>query len=115
MGQFGEGSQHLHVLLKDLAQAKVDSMARATGVLPSDQQVSLTLAHYRRVVSTVAVNCQATCLLSRVGHLGPAAREAAQRRGLSVRREAALREEARAYFQAHIRGRGRHRSGDIIH
>ena len=66
-------------------------------------------------MSTVAVNCQATCLLSRVGHLGPAAREAAERRGLSVRREAALREEARAYFQAHIRGRGRHRSGDIIH
>ena len=75
-----------------------------------------TLSHYRRLISTAAVRAQATCLLARLGHLGSAAREAAGagHRNVAVRWESALREEARAYFQAHVSGRGLHRSGDII-
>ena len=75
----------------------------------------VTLAHFRRILSTTAVRAQATCLLNRMGHLGSLARKAAQRRNLAVRREAALREEARAYIQCHVRGRGAYRLGDIIH
>ena len=63
----------------------------------------------------MAVKSQATCLLSRLGHLGSSVREAAERRNLSLRREATLRQEARAFYQAHIRGRGGERWGDIIH
>ena len=115
VGQFGEGSQDLHSLLKDLAEAKVLAKARASGELPSDHEVSLTLSQYRRLLSTVAVSSQATCLISRMGHLGGAAQDAALRRNLSVRRKVALRVEARAFYQAHMRGRGGHRTGDIIH
>ena len=115
VGQFGEGSQHLHQLLKRLAEAKVLNGARANGQIPSDSDVGVTLSHYRRVLSTVAVRAQASCLLARLGHLGGGARDAANRRNLAVRREAALREEARSFFQAHVRGRGFHRYGDIIH
>ena len=80
-----------------------------------DSDVGVTLSHYRRVISTAAVRAQATRLLARLGHLGSAAQEAADRCNVAVRRESALREEARAFFQAHVRGRGFHRSGDIIH
>ena len=85
------------------------------GELPQDHEVSITLSHYRRVLSTTVVRAQASCLLSRMGHLGPAARQAASRRNMAVRKEAALREETRAYFQAHVRGRRGRRLGDIIH
>ena len=115
VGQFGEGSQHLHSLLRQLAEAKVLAKARASGEPALDSDVGISLSHYRRVLSTTAVRAQATCLLTRMGHLGVAAREAAQRRNLAVRQEAALRNETRAFFQAHIRGRGFHRIGDIRH
>ena len=115
VGQFGEGSQDLHSLLKSLAEAKVLSTARAKGEPPRDCDISLTLAQHRRVLSTTAVRAQAACLISRMGHLGPTARDAARRRNLVVRREAALREEAMAFFQAHIRGRGPKRWGELIH
>ena len=115
VGQFGEGSQHLHELLGQLAEAKVAKQARATGVHPGESDVGMMLSHYRRILSIVAVRAQATCLLTRLGHLDRGAREAAQRRSLAVRRKAALRGEARAYFQAYICGRGVHRHGDILH
>ena len=115
VGCFGEGSQHLHHLLRLFAEAKVSRNARATGLPPLDSDISLTLAHYRRIMSTVAVRAQATCLLSRMGHLDKAAREAATRSTLAVRREAALRAEARAFHQAYVRGRGVEHSGDLVH
>ena len=93
-------------MLKQLAEAKVISAARASGEVPLDSDVGMTLAHYRRVISTTAVRAQATCLLTRLGHLDRGAREAAQRRTLAVQKEVALRNEARAYFQAQVRGRG---------
>ena len=115
VGQFGEGSQHLHSLLRQLAESKVLAKARASGEPPLDSDVGITLSHFRRVLSTTAVKAQATCLLSRMGHLGGAAREAAQHGNLAVRQEAAIRNETRAFFQALVRGRGFHRSGDIVH
>ena len=115
VGQFGEGSQQLHGLIKQLAKAEVLYEARAEGVPAWDSDVDITLSYYRRVLSTVAVRAQATCLLTRMGHLGAGASDAAARRNLAVRRDAALRVESRAFFQAHVRGRGMSRSGDIIH
>ena len=82
VGQFGEGSQDLYGLLRDLAEAKVLSDARARGESPSDYQLGLVLSHYRRLLSTVAVRAQANCLITRMGHLGTTARDAAQRRNL---------------------------------
>ena len=115
VGQFGEGSQHLHRLLLHLAEAKVLYKARASGEPARDSEVGLTLAHFRRIISTVAVRAQATCLLSRMGHLDRGALEAAERRSLAVRKEGGHRAEARAFFQAHVRGRGFRRFGDIVH
>ena len=109
VGQYRKGSQDLHCLLKQLAEAKVLQKARATGEPPCDHDVGLVLSHFRRLISTTAVRAQATCLLTRIGHLSGAAREAAQRRTLAVRREATLRDESRAFFQTHVRGRKYHR------
>ena len=47
------------------------------------------------------------CLVSRMGHLGVGAREAAARRKVAVEQELRLRREEEAYFAAHVRGRGR--------
>ena len=116
VGQFGEGSQHLHQLLYQLAEAKVTYHARSRGQPPSDADVGLTLSQFRRIISTVSVRAQASCLLTRMGHLDQGAREAASRRSLAVRQETNLRREMRAFHQAHNRGRGfRGRMGDIIH
>ena len=67
------------------------------------------------MISTTAVRAQATCLLTKLGHLDRGAREAAQRRTPAVQKEVALRNEARAFYQAQVRGRGFRRLGDIIH
>ena len=69
LGCFGEGSQQLHGLLKQLAEAKVLAKARANGTPPLDSDVGITLSHFRRILSTTAVRAQATCLLNRMGHL----------------------------------------------
>ena len=63
---------------------------------PMDSDVGVPLSHYRRLISTAAVCAHATCLLARLGHLGSAAREAADLRNVAVRWESALREEAQA-------------------
>ena len=115
VGAFGEGSQQLHGLLRNLAETKVQQKARASGEPPLDSEVGTTLAHFRRILSTTIVRAQAICLLTRIGHLGGRAREAAERRNLDVRREASLRQESRAYFQCRIRGRNSQRLSTILH
>ena len=89
--------------------------ARASGEPPLDSDVGISPSHFKRVLNTTLVKAQATCLLRRMGNLGGAAMEAAKRRNIAVRQDPALRNEGWALFQAHVRSRGFHGSGDIVH
>ena len=95
-----------YFMLKRLAEARANNVARAMGRPTSAAEAGLILAQYRRVLATTFVRSQSLCLLARLGHLDEGARQAASRRQATIRGEELCRREARAYFQAHIRGRG---------
>ena len=76
-----------------------------------DRQMTVIVSQNRRLLSTTIVRAQALCLLSRVGVISPAAREAAGRREAATRQERQLRQERRAQWQATLRGAGWARSG----
>ena len=114
IGQFCEGSQDLHNLLAVFADEKAANLSRSKGVPVSKHQHSLILQQFRRRFSVTAVNAQSACLLTRLGHMGEGARQAAQRRALCLRQDEASRQDLRAHFDAHIRGRRLHRAG-LLH
>ena len=106
VGRFGEGSTDLHVLLKRLAEARANNVARAMGRPTSVSEAGMILAQYRRVLACTFVRAQASCLLARLGHMDEGARQAATRRQVTLREEDLSRREAQAFFQANVRGRG---------
>ena len=57
-------------------------------------------------MSCAFVRANESCLLARLGHMDAGAREAADRRSTTVREERLDREEAAAFHQAYVRGRG---------
>ena len=65
------------------------------------------LGQHRRFFSAPFVRCQAACLVSRMGHLGEGAREAAARRRVWSAQEERSRREGEAFHSAYIRGQGR--------
>ena len=105
VGRWGEGSRDLHNLVEGLAQARALHLARLNGVPTSAGTLATIIGSYRRILSCSFVRSQESCLLSRMGHLGEGAREAAARRRLAVRQEQLAREEASAFFAAYVRGR----------
>ena len=80
LGQFGEGSQHVHDLLQVLATLKSEALSRSTGFPVSDNDRAAILHQYQRRLSITAVRAQAQCLLLRTGHLRQGAKDAANRR-----------------------------------
>ena len=63
-------------------------------------------------MSTCVVRAQAQCLVSRVGLITPAARDAARRREVVGRLERELRQERRAVWMANLQGPGWARRGN---
>ena len=104
VGQYGEVSQHLHDLLGRFATCQADQIARSTGRPVSDQQRGQLLHQLRRELSVTAVRAQASCLLSRLGHIGSGAREAAQRRTRAKQTVELARKDALAHWEAEVRG-----------
>ena len=88
-GAWADGSKHLHLHL----------------------QMSVIVSQLRRRLSTCVVRSNAQCLISRVGVISPAARDAAQRREVAGRMERRWREERKAQWMASLRGLGWARSG----
>ena len=74
----------------------------------SASERGLLLHQMRRRLSVTIIKAQSSCLLSRLGHFSPGAKEAAKRRAFSKLREEANAQDRRAHFQAHIRGRRLH-------
>ena len=114
VGRWGECSQHLHQLIQGLADARALHLSRSTGRTTSDGELSVILNSYRRILSCRFVRAQESCLLARQGHLDTGARDAAARRRVLVREEEMVRQEARAFHQAYVRGRGMKRTGQLV-
>ena len=113
VGQYGEGSQGLHNLVSYMAESIAKFICHARGNSLSAQETSFLLASYRRRLSVVAIRVQVRCLLARVGHLGPAAEQTAQRRAKVRGDEDLQRREMQANFEAYVWGKKLHTWGNL--
>ena len=111
-GAWGEGSKDLHSLIEICVESEVQHLIRSTGQAEMEGQRSVLTSQFRRLISTGIVRAQAQCLLSRVGVISPAARQAAQRREGAARRERQRQEERRAQWMANAAGPGWGRRGN---
>ena len=114
VGPWGNGSKDLHSLVRVLAESRVAAWERARGRVASDWELGLAMGQIRRALSLDFIRAQSLCLLSRLCHLGEGARGAVARRQQAGREEEARRREQQAHYQAHIRGRGILRGGEIF-
>ena len=110
-GAWADCSSHLHSLLQACAESRVEHLCRSTGRQDMERQMSVIVGQNRRLMSTTIVRAHAQCLLSRIGVISPAARQAAGRREVATRQERQLRQERKAQWQATLRGAGWARSG----
>ena len=85
----------------------------ARGWQESDEELGLVMGELR-VLSLDFVQAQALCLLTRWTYLGDGASSAAQRREQVTWQEEERRRVQRAHYEAHIRGRGVPRAGEIF-
>ena len=108
----GRWKQDLHNLISTVGSSLVAAKARARGW--GGGELGQAICQIRRRLSCTFIRCQALCLLSRIGQLGPGARAAAHRREDALRAETARRREAQAHWQAHIKGRGLGRVGMVF-
>ena len=114
VGPWGEGSNDLHRLVKVMGETKLAAKSRSLGRECSDTELGIIVSQIRRYLSTAFVRAQSMCLLNRLCYLGDGAQAAAGRRTLSKRMEEARSRDRQAHYQAHIRGRGLSREGQIF-
>ena len=114
VGPWGEGSKDLHNLVKVLGDTKLAARARIMGREGSDNELGVIVGQKRRKMSTAFIKAQSLCLLNRLGFLGEGARAAAGRRDLAKRLEERRKRDNIAHFEAHVRGRGLARMGQIF-
>ena len=92
-GQYGEVSQHYHDLLAKLATSKAAHISETEGHPLSNLKCGLLLHQLCRRLSVSIIRAQSSCLLSRLGHFQPGAKEAAKRRALTKQREELLSQD----------------------
>ena len=112
VGPWGDCSKDLHSLIKTLGENKVAVQARATGRQASDNELGVIISQIRKYLSTAFIRAQSLCLINRLAHLGEGAVAAAGRRNLAKRLEFGRKREA--HYQAHIRGLGLSRVGQLF-
>ena len=113
-GQYGEISQDLHDLLKQLASAKAKHISLLEGRFLSASEQGLLLHHLRRRLSVSIITAQSRCLLTRLNHMAPAAKEAAKRRALTKHRQELDERDMLFHFEAFVKGRRLHDLG-VLH
>ena len=106
IGAFGDCSTDMDRVIRAMADSRALYLSREAGRPLSDKETGHILGQYRRVLSVTFVRCQAACLVARMGHLGEATKECAGRRREAMQEGERMREEAAAFFAAHVRGRG---------
>ena len=114
VGPWGDCSKDMHSLIKVLGETKVAARARARGRQFSENELGVVIAQIRKYLSTAFVRAQGLCLINRLCFLGEGARAAAGRRDLARRLEVSRKRDLMAHYQAHIRGQGLSRAGQIF-
>ena len=97
-------SQHSHDLLAKLVTNKASLSAQIEGLHLSNSECGLLLHQMRRRLSVAIIRAQSNCLLSKLGHFHPGAKEAAKRRASAKHRDELNSQDQQAHFQVHIRG-----------
>ena len=115
VGRFGEASQHVHHLIRGLAEGRSLHLARTWGKPTSDGVKAGIISTYRRILSCTFIRSIEGCLLARMGHIDQGARGAASRRRVTEMEERRVRQEQAAYHAAYIRGRGGSSLGRLSH
>ena len=77
-------------------------------------ELSHVLQQFRRRLSICAVRAQSGCLLSRLGHYGDTAAQAAKRRDQARAQDKVAKLELRAQWESSVRGRRISRVG-VLH
>jgi hypothetical protein len=113
-GPWADVSKDLAQLILTMGELRVSTRARARGRERADWELGTVVAEMRRFLSCSIVRAQGLCLLSRLCYLGDGSKSAAQRRAQSKRGEEGRRQEARAFFHSHVRGRGMSHVGQIF-
>ena len=113
-GQYGEVSQDFHKLLQKLAQSKASHISLLEGRPVSDSEQGLILHHLRRRLSVSIITAQSRCLLTRLHHMAPGAKEAAKKRSFSKHKEELAQKDRLYHHEAYIRGRRLHNLG-LLH
>ena len=114
VGPWGDCSKDLHSLVKVMGESKIAARARDRGRQGSDNELGAIIAQIRKYLSSAFVRAQSLCLINRLCFLGEGAKAAAGRRDLARRLEVSRKREMVAHFQAHIRGQGLSRAGQIF-
>ena len=114
VGPWGDCSKDMHSLIKVLGETKVAARARARGRQSSDNELGVVIAQIRKYLSTAFVRAQGLCLINRLCFLGEGAKAAAGRRDLARRLEVSRKRDMMAHYQAHIRGQGLSKAGQIF-
>ena len=114
VGPWGECSKDIHSLVKVIGETKAASRARARGRQTSDRELGALIAQTRKFLSVAFIRAQGLCLINRLGFLGEGARAAAGRRDMAQRNEAQRQRDLQAHYQAHVRGRGLSRVGQVF-
>ena len=89
-------------------KTKSDHIAQVEGRHLSNSERGLLLHQMRRRLSVAIIKAQSSCLLSRLGHFSPGAKEAAKRRASAKHRDELNQQDQRAHYLAHVHGRRIH-------
>ena len=101
----------IHDLLKKLASTKAQHISLLEGRPVSDSEQGLILHHLRRRLSVSIITAQSRCLLTRLNHMAPAAKEAAKKRAFSKHRQQTEENDRLYHFEAYVKGRRLHDLG----
>ena len=115
VGRFAEASQHVHRLVRGLAEGRSLHLTRTSGKPTTAGETSVIISSYRRILSCQFVRSVEGCLLARMGHLDKGASDAAGRRTQSEMEERRVRQEQAGYHAAYVRGRGWSSLGRLAH
>ena len=118
-GAWGEASEDVHLLVHDLATARLQHMkvleGRQRWERRSDAgELAILTGQVRRWLSLEGVRSQARCLLDRVGALGAGAAAAAKRRGWALHEEARMSKERSAHQLCLAQGHYTLRRGQFL-
>ena len=97
-----------------MGESKLAAKARSLGRQCSENEYGIIVSQIRRYLSTAFIRAQSMFLLNRLCYLGDGAQAAAGRRNVSKRMEEARSIDRQAHYQAHIRGRGLSREGQLF-